>query len=336
MPLVPDIVDGNRYAVILAGGDAIRLRGLTRRITGRPTPKQFCPVVGGSTLLEQTMRRVALEFSPKRTIVVLTRHHRDLYADQVKLPDAQLVIQPENRGTGSAILYAVLRIAKHDPDATVTVFPSDHYVDDERTFMSQARHSAHMAGLEYARLVLLGIRPDRTESGYGWIEPAAPFDGCKLFRVARFWEKPPKTMADKLWRQGCLWNSFVLSGTPRCFVKMANRAALSVRQALSSAWHELGTSEEAHVIERIYANLPDCDFSRDILVPNARSLAVLPVQGVYWNDLGDPQRVYETLARTQIRPEWITRGTTRSRNSLIRWQLRRITLVRGNARTRPH
>src|SRR5690242_3593274 len=93
-------IAADRYAVILAGGNAARLMPLTRRITGRPTPKQFCPIIGDSTLLAQTRRRVALRFRPDSTILLLTRSHEIFYRERLNvLPSADCLVQPDNRGT---------------------------------------------------------------------------------------------------------------------------------------------------------------------------------------------------------------------------------------------
>ena len=90
----PYRMERDNYAVILAGGDATRLLPLTRRITGRAVPKQFCPIVGASTLLEQTRRRIALEISQRRTFLVLNRKHENHYEHHIgDLPESQLVIQ---------------------------------------------------------------------------------------------------------------------------------------------------------------------------------------------------------------------------------------------------
>src|SRR5258708_11817280 len=115
----------NRCA-ILAGGDGRRLSEVTRRITGYATPKQFCPVIGNTSLLEQTRVRVSLAIDQDRILAVVTRTHERHYRDLLKeiLPE-NLVIQPENRGTAPATLYALLRLYKAAPDACVALFPPD-------------------------------------------------------------------------------------------------------------------------------------------------------------------------------------------------------------------
>src|SRR6266568_1888497 len=108
----------DRRAVILAGGDGTRLRSLTRAIAGDDRPKQFCPILGSETLLDQTRRRVSLAVPSSQTILSLTATHRDFYAESVTdMPQANLVIQPTNLGTAPAILYSLLRLSALDPGA---------------------------------------------------------------------------------------------------------------------------------------------------------------------------------------------------------------------------
>src|SRR5438876_4417345 len=126
----------DRWAVILAGGDGTRLQSLTRTISGDDRPKQFCPIIGGQTLLDQTSRRVALSVTADHTLTVLTRIHERFYAPLLKnVPKARLLVQPENKGTAPALLFSLLRIAQLPPNAAVAFFPSDHYFAVDEKFM---------------------------------------------------------------------------------------------------------------------------------------------------------------------------------------------------------
>jgi mannose-1-phosphate guanylyltransferase len=119
----------SEWAVILAGGDGMRLRSLTRKIAGDERPKQFCTVLGRKTLLEETRDRIALEIANERTLYVFNRIHERYYAPILRHePARNFALQPSNRGTAPAILYSLLRIATVDPEARVALFPSDHYM----------------------------------------------------------------------------------------------------------------------------------------------------------------------------------------------------------------
>jgi mannose-1-phosphate guanylyltransferase len=100
-----DATNQNRHAIILAGGDGTRLSEITRRISGDSTPKQFCPVIGNTSLLEQTRLRAALVVDKNRILTVLNHAHERHYRDLVNeiLPE-NLVIQPANRGTAPSCM----------------------------------------------------------------------------------------------------------------------------------------------------------------------------------------------------------------------------------------
>src|SRR6266536_2762659 len=121
-----------RWAVILAGGDGTRLRSMTRAIAGDDRPKQFCPIVGGRTLLDQTRDRVALSVPSDKTLIVVTEKHKRFYQSlNAMAPKELLVEQPNNKGTAPAIVYALMRVAQNSPKAIVGLFPSDHYFADD-------------------------------------------------------------------------------------------------------------------------------------------------------------------------------------------------------------
>ena len=101
-------------------------------MTGDDRPKQFCSVLGGDTLFQQTQRRVAQIVGVHQTFLVLTKKHEPFYKDQVSaLPPSHLVIQPQNQGTAVAILYSLLRLEELDPSGVVAFFPSDHHFEND-------------------------------------------------------------------------------------------------------------------------------------------------------------------------------------------------------------
>lgn len=298
----------SRWALVLAGGDGARLRPLTRQISGDERPKQFCRLLGGQTLLEQTLQRSARLLPPDRTLVVVVRAHERFYAPLVTdHPAERLVVQPENRGTAPAILYSLLRLTALGPPAPVAIFPADHHVSDDEAFMAHVREAFEAVIARPDLLVLLGIVPDTAEPNYGWIEPGeaiAVSRPSRLRRVQHFWEKPSPGLARTLWAHGGLWNSFVMVGYPSAFFALIRSALPALLDAFTSIQSRLTTPWEDESLRRLYSRLPTIDFSARALAAHPANLAVLAVSDVGWNDLGEPRRVMATLARIGLRPEW--------------------------------
>src|SRR5689334_14212759 len=218
----------DRWAVILAGGDGTRLQSMTRAISGDNRPKQFVPVIGGSTLLNQTRRRVASSIAPSQTMIVVTQKHRRFYqpfAHEVS-PDL-LLEQPVNKGTAPAILYSLLRVAAKSPKAVVALFPSDHFFADDEEFMSHVEVALDAVEVQPETVMLLGITPTAPETEYGWIEPFPSILASaqkSITRVKKFWEKPSMSVATALMERGCLWNTFVMVGSVEAMLKLTRAA----------------------------------------------------------------------------------------------------------------
>jgi mannose-1-phosphate guanylyltransferase len=303
----------SRWAIILAGGEGVRLRELTRRIAGDDRPKQFCPLLGHETLLEQTVGRVGQLIPRAQTLVVLLRAHQPYYAPLLSgLPPECLVVQPHNRGTAPAILYGLLRLGTLDLAGPGAILPSDHYVSDDGLFMAHIDRAFEIVRVRPDLIVLLGVVPESPEPEYGWIEPgdelAGPWTG-PLRRVSRFWEKPHPGTASLLMARGCLWNSFVLIAYPYTLATLVRHTLPTLADDFSGIQPRLTTPWETDSVRRLYSRLASTDFSKHVLASRPANLAVLTLDGVGWSDLGRPGRVLAALDRCGGRPQWAARAS---------------------------
>lgn len=295
---------GRRWGVILAGGDGMRLRSLTRRIAGDDRPKQFCAVLGNASLLRQTRNRVSRILPGRRTLLVLNAMHERFYAGEVAgVPPEDLLVQPANRGTAAAILYALFCLRARDPRGLVAFFPSDHYFADDALLAAHVASAFAAAALRPASVVLLGIAPEAPEVDYGWIEPGARVESTlvsPIHRVVQVAEKPPRPIASLLMARGCLWNSFIMVGRVSAFLWLIRRTLPGLLESFKAALPPEIAALGHGAMRKLYADIPAPSFSREVLAACPSGLLVLPCAKLRWADLGDPRRVVTLLARLGV------------------------------------
>ena len=292
-------LNDHRWGVILAGGDGVRLRPLTRLACGDNRPKQFCPLLGGRTLLAQTQSRISKTVAPDRILFALTKKHEPFYSRALdEVPPVRKVVQPCNRGTLPAILWALLRVLRLDGQALVAFLPSDHHFSNESKFTSALDSAFDQTKANREFIILLGAAANRPETEYGWIEPhyaEANGYGDSLARVKRFWEKPSEDVAQQLFARGCLWNTFVMVGVADAFLRMVRRASPAICRAFEEALVSADLLEGDERMQRLYDGLSASDFSKEVLSRSSDTLAVASCGDIGWSDLGDPQRFIAAL-----------------------------------------
>jgi mannose-1-phosphate guanylyltransferase len=297
----------HRWGVILAGGDGQRLLPLTRQIAGDDRPKQFCALTGGETLLDQTRHRAACLIPLSQTMLLLTKKHERYYRDQVAgVPGTCQLVQPFNHGTAPAIAYSLARLNQMDPRGVVAFFPSDHHFTNDRAFVEHIELAVVEADARRERVILLGIEPDAPEEAYGWIEPGEAIAGSstELFKVSRFWEKPSRAVAKRLFRHGCLWNSFVMVGAVEAFIEMIQRTIPELIASLESIWGTAISGMEMEAVRQVYDKVPPSNFSHDVLAACPSMLTVMRACGLGWSDLGEPQRVLSAFGNRRGAAGW--------------------------------
>ena len=296
---------GSGWALVLAAGDGNRLRGVTATTGGGHVPKQFCSFCSDRSLLAQTLERAARVVPRERIAVVVAAQHRVHWEPELAaLPAGRVVVQPRNLGTATGMLLGAMAIRRLDPEASVLALPSDHAFRNEGRLRLALRRAQLAATRHRDALVLLGIEPDEPDTEYGWIVPGRGGDGLTT-GVAAFVEKPEAGLAARLMAAGALWSSFILAAGLGALLDLYRRRQPGLLAAFEGA--RIG---EAGEVERLYASLPSCDFSRELLQPGSGSLRLLRVPGVGWTDLGTPERLRRSLdgrrrgAVRPARPAW--------------------------------
>jgi mannose-1-phosphate guanylyltransferase len=270
---------------------------------GYNRPKQYCAFVGRRSLFQHTVDRADALGSPERRVVVAATQHREYLDEQLRGRDGgKLILQPRNRGTAVGIFAGLTHVLARDPDATVVIYPSDHFVYPETTFLSRV-HTAVGIAREFPQSpVLLGVRPGDLETDYGWIVPSPRDPNGLARRVATFIEKPPPSLAEKALRLGGLWNTMIVASQLGTLWKLGSRLLPEIMPALARCRDALGAGNEQSVLEEVYRDLPSRDFSYDVLQRARRELSVLELSGVWWSDWGRPNRILETIGALEKKP----------------------------------
>ena len=218
--------------------------------------------------------------------------------------------QPADRGTAAAILAPTSEIARRNPDATVAIFPSDHYIPSDEVFMAHVAEVGTWIDAHPARIVLLGAQPTEPEVEYGWIAPGEKLGDVStgsVRAVRQFWEKPSLDRAERCLRAGHLWNTSVVIGKAEALLKAGRRGTPEIIDALAEATPSAG--DHPPVLQPAYERMPKANFSRAVLETCPDSLAVARLPRLAWTDLGSPRRVIEVMDRLGIRPPWADRLT---------------------------
>lgn len=289
----------NTWALVLAAGEGTRLRSLTTVASGTTVPKQFCSLYEGPSLLHEALCRARTVAAEDRICVIVAEQHRRWWEGALwTVPLRNVIVQPENRGTGLGILLPLLHILSRNPEARIVLLPSDHHVREESVLTSAIQDALEQLQRRRSQILLLGIRPQELDPDLGYIVPGLS-DGRGAFTVERFVEKPSLVLASDLIRAGALWNTFIVASTGLALLKLYRDRFPEIVSLMMSAFEaDHRAVSDGIAMAEVYEQLPAVDFSRDILAGPLADLRVLPVPPCGWSDLGTPKRVAEALRRT--------------------------------------
>ena len=312
--------------LILSGGSGTRLWPVSRK----NLPKQFLALAGKGTLFQQTVARTRPLPQVTAPIVVASEDHRFLAADQLLengIQNATIVLEPLARNTAPAIALGALQALERDVDALLLVLPADHLIGDTVAFVDAVKQAMPLA--EKGWLVTFGVRPDRPETGFGYIRRAEAIDEHG-YRVEQFVEKPDLVTAESYLADGGYdWNSgmFLFKASRYLEELHAHAPAMlaAVRDAHAKATVDL---DFVRIDHDAFALAADKSIDYAVMEKTSRA-AVIPVSCA-WNDIGSWAALWLTGdkdAQGNVR-EGDTM-TVDTRNSLLRSHDRHLLATVG-------
>lgn len=277
--------------LIMAGGFGTRLWPLSRRML----PKQFLPLSGKRSMLQETLLRLdGLNCLPP--IVVCNEEHRFLVAEQLqelKQTNSTIILEPIGRNTAPAIAVAALQALKQDDDPLLLVLAADHVIAERLPFHTAIRQAEQLAIANY--LVTFGIVPSVPETGYGYIQRGeALADG---FKVAQFVEKPDLDTAEQYLASGnYYWNSGMFLFRARRYLEELERFRPDILAACHIALEQ--GHEDLSFFRLDKAAFSSCPAdSIDYAVMEKTEAAVVIPLDAGWNDIGSWSALWEIDAK---------------------------------------
>ncbi len=288
------------HPVILAGGRGTRFWPLSRQRRA----KQLLALDGKQTMIQQTVGRLLPLASPARFWVITNQHlRREIMRQLPRLRPKNILAEPVGRNTAPAIGLAAFILVNSDPDAVIGLFPSDHVIADEKRYREVLKNGIQIAAAG-ENIVVLGIRPTRAETGYGYIEAGSSFEDDGL-RVRRFTEKPDAARAAEFVNAGnYFWNSGMFLWSARTLTHALLEHLPKTAALLQQIAATFGTGKFAATFARLYPRCENISIDYAVLEPRSSkgeqnsNIVCLPAD-FGWNDLGSWTALHEHHAARQ-------------------------------------
>lgn len=270
----------------MAGGGGTRFWPLSRKAL----PKQFLNLTGKDLMVNETFDRLVNFVAPEDVFVVTNHVHAQLTEELMagRMKSDHILAEPAARNTSACIGYAAMEIVKKYGDGIMCILASDHYIKDEKTYVSVMKEAVRTAE-ETDSLVTIGIRPEFPSTGYGYIRNSE-VEGEIYRKVEEFVEKPNLETATAYLADGrYAWNSGMFVWKASTILSYFERLLPDVYACLVKIGDAMNTPKEKQVIEEVYPTIPKISVDYGIM---ERADKVLMLEGDFgWNDIGS----YDTL-----------------------------------------
>ncbi len=312
------------YLVLMAGGLGTRFWPSSRN--GKP--KQFLDILGtGKTLLQSTAERFE-SICPKENVFVVTNtDHAVLVREQLPfIPEDQILAEPVRRNTAPCIAYATYKIKKINPKAIVIVSPADHLILNEEAFRVLIKDSVHKA-IAQDKLITIGIKPTRPETGYGYIQFINSEDSLK--KVKTFTEKPELNLANKFLESGdFVWNSGIFIWGVEAIYGALHKHLPELAEVFDDIVDNLSTPNEANAIKKAYSLCKN--ISIDFGVMEKANNVFVMLGDFSWSDLGSWTTLHE-LSKKDENNNAVDANVLLydTRNSIIKAPRDKLIVVQG-------
>jgi mannose-1-phosphate guanylyltransferase len=255
-------------------------------------PKQFLDFFGtGRSLLQQTVDRFRKTIPTENILIVTNAMYADLVKEQLPdFADSQILLEPARRNTAPCIAWAAYHIRALNPNANIVVAPSDHLILKEDEFLAAIGKGLDFVG-RTNKLLTLGIKPNRPETGYGYIQiEGTPDNG--FYKVKTFTEKPELELAKVFVESGeFYWNSGLFMWNVNTIIRAVERLLPELVSKLAPGNKLYGTEDERAFIEE---NFPACpNVSIDFGVMEKADNVYVSLGDFGWSDLGTWSSLYE-------------------------------------------
>ena len=271
----------NTYVVIMAGGSGTRFWPFSRV----EKPKQFLDVLGvGQSLLQMTFDRFKEITDATNIYIVTNSRYKNLVVEQLpEMKEDQILLEPFQRNTAPCIAYACYKIGKNNPQANIIISPSDHIVFKESAFKNIAYKALELAGADN-NLVTIGVKPNRPETGYGYIQYVED-QHSEIKKVKTFTEKPAKELAMKFIESGdFVWNAGIFVWSVNAIKKAFAKFLPEMDETFNGIAKDFYTAKEQGSVDAAYAQCKNISIDYGIMEKAENVLVVLGDFG--WSDLG--------------------------------------------------